>query len=54
MGEIEQRIVKDPNPETTLRDVLDDIVARNEFDRKLVRFDLKAKKVVKLVYQTTD
>ena len=54
MGEIEQRIVKDPNPETTLKAILDDIVARNEFDRKLVRYDLKPKKAVKLVYQTPD
>jgi hypothetical protein len=52
MGEITNNIDKHPrDPDRTMRDVLHDVVARNGFERKLIRFDVGEEKV-KLVYQT--
>ena len=53
MGETKQTVQKDPNPDATLKDVLDDVVARNGFNRKLVRYTIKPTEV-ELVYQTPD
>jgi uncharacterized protein YheU (UPF0270 family) len=48
---IEQRIPKHPiDPDQTLDEVLHDIVARNGFDRKLFRYEIKQMEVV-LTYQ---
>jgi hypothetical protein len=53
MGEITQAIPRDPDADATLKDILEDVVARNRFDRKLVRFTVTAQQVT-LVFQTPD
>jgi hypothetical protein len=52
MAEVINTILKDPeNPDRTLKDILHDVVERNDFGRKLVRFDIRPKDV-ELIYQT--
>jgi hypothetical protein len=52
MAEVVNTILTDPgNPERTLKDILHDVVERNDFGRKLVRFEIRATEV-ELVYQT--
>jgi hypothetical protein len=41
------------DPDRTLDEVLNDIVARNQFDRKLVRFQIRRAEVV-LTYEEFD
>lgn len=49
-----QTIPKHPtDPDRTLDEVLNDIVARNQFDRKLVRFQIRRAEVV-LTYEEFD
>jgi hypothetical protein len=50
----DQAIPKHPtDPDRTLDEVLNDIVARNQFDRKLVRFQIRRAEVV-LTYEEPD
>jgi hypothetical protein len=45
------RIPKDPDPDKTLAEILDDVTARNMLDRKLLRYFITATDV-DLVYET--
>jgi hypothetical protein len=53
MPEIVNTFPRHPNLENTLREILDDIVDRNNFNRKLVRFEITRTDVA-LTYQTPD